>query len=201
MSHRKRPFAALAGDARGATLPEFGFVLPIFLLLLFGIFDVGQQIYVQSVLQGAIQDAARDSGLESGADQMSAIDQIVKDQMKPVAITNPSYTIKRENYSNFNDVGQPEDFVDKNHNDQYDEGECFTDENGNGIWDDDLGKNGLGGANDVVLYIITLSYDRIFPLWRMLGQSQRTTIEASTTLRNQPFGKQAARVATQVCPT
>ena len=55
MSHRKRPFAALAGDARGATLPEFGFVLPIFLLLLFGIFDVGQQIYVQSVLQGLMQ--------------------------------------------------------------------------------------------------------------------------------------------------
>lgn len=190
----------LARDDRGATLPEFAIILPTFLLLLFGIFDVGQGVYVQSVLQGAVQDAGRDAGLESGSNQVASIDQYVKNQMGPVAITDPVYTIKRENYYTFSDVGRPEDFTDKNHNDEYDPDECFTDENGNNTWDEDVGKSGLGGANDVVLYTVEVSYDRIFPLWKMVGQDQRTQVSAATILRNQPFGAQSTRTSKQVCP-
>jgi Flp pilus assembly protein TadG len=192
--------SGLGRDVRGATLPEFAIVLPTFLLLLFGIFDVGQSIYVRSVLQGALQDAGRDAGLESGPDQQSTIDKYVKDQMSPVAITNPVYTIERANYYTFSDVGRPEDFTDKNDNDEYDPDECFTDENGNNSWDADVGKDGLGGANDVVLYTVKLTYDRVFPLWKLIGQDQEATVSASTTLRNQPFGSQAARVSKSVCP-
>lgn len=196
---RAFPARRLAGDAKGATLPEFAIVLPTFLLLLFGIFDVGQGIYIQSVLQGAIQDGGRDAGLESGSSQMSAIDRYVREQMDPVAISNPIYTFKRENYSSFSDVGRPEDFTDTNKNDQYDGGECFVDENGNGTWDADVGKSGLGGANDVVLYTVTLTYDRLFPLWKLINGDQRATTSASTVLRNQPFGPQATRVQKQIC--
>jgi len=187
-------------DVRGATLPEFAIVLPTFLVLLFGIYDVGQGVYVQSVLQGAVQDAGRDAGLESGADQEAMIDQYVRDQMGPVAITNPTYTIARSNYQEFNDVGRPEDFTDSNNSGDYDANECFVDENGNDLWDADVGKSGVGGANDVVLYTVTVSFDRVFPLWKFVGGDERSTISAATTLRNQPFGAQAARTAKQVCP-
>ncbi|HTN15102.1 MAG TPA: TadE/TadG family type IV pilus assembly protein [Sphingomonadaceae bacterium] len=190
----------LAEDTSGATLPEFAIVLPTFLLLLVGIFDIGQGIYAQSVLQGAIQDAGRDAGLESGSNNVAAIDQYVKDQMGPIAISNPIYTIKRSNYSTFSDVGRPEDFTDSNHNDRYDSNECFVDENGNNSWDGDVGKSGLGGANDIVLYTVTVDYERVFPLWKLIGTQQNTEISASTVLRNQPFGAQATRVAKQVCP-
>jgi len=74
-----------------------------------------------------------------------------------------------------------------------------VDENGNGVWDADVGKGGLGGANDVVLYTVTLNYDRVFPLWKLIGGDQRATASASTVLRNQPFGPQATRVQKQIC--
>jgi hypothetical protein len=120
--------------------------------------------------------------------------------MGPVAIANPTYEIKRVNYYTFADVGRPEDFTDKNGNDAYDANECFTDENASGEWEGDVSKDGLGGANDVVLYTVNVSYDRVFPIWTLIGGTQRTTVSARTILRNQPFGKQAARVKTNICP-
>ncbi|WP_206742901.1 TadE/TadG family type IV pilus assembly protein [Erythrobacter sp. SG61-1L] len=190
----------LARDRQGATLPEFAIVLPTFLVLLFGIYDLGQGIYLKSVLQGAILDAGRDAGLESGLSQKDAIDQYVRDQLSPIAISNPTYEVERLNYSGFNDVGRPEDFTDSNNNDKYDAGECFVDENGNNTWDGDVGKGGLGGANDVVVYSVTVNYDRVFPLWKLISGEQRGSVSATTALRNQPFGPQAARAKKQVCP-
>jgi len=189
----------LGSDDRGATLPEFAFVAPVFILLLVGIFDIGQGIYVRSILQGALQDAGRDAGLETGADQIATIDSYVKAQVLPIA-PSATFDVKRANYMNFADVGRPEDFTDKNDNGAYDDDECFTDENGNNIWDDDVGKDGLGGANDVVMFTVEVTYDRAFPLWRLIGQREQGTISASTILRNQPFGGQAARPKKNVCP-
>lgn len=190
---------SLARDSRAATLPEFAIIAPAFFLLLFGIFDIGQGVYIQSVLQGAVQDGGRDSGLESGKEQLDTIDQYVRDQVQPL-VPNATFTITRKNYETFSDVGRPEDFTDANGNNAYDSDECFMDANGNEQWDADMGGSGLGGANDIVLYTVTVTYDRIFPLWRFLGQSERGTVTASTTLRNQPYGSQAARTAKQVCP-
>ena len=191
---------AFGGDARGMAVTEFGIIAPVFMMLLFGIYDIGHAIYVQSVLQGAVQAAGRDAGLESGETQHAAIDQLVETQIKPIA-PNATFTFTRSNYSTFNDVGRPEDFVDANDNGVYDNDECFTDENGNGAWDDDVGAAGLGGADDVVLYTVSLNYDRMFPLWKMIGISPQTSVSASTTLRNQPFGTQAVRQKEQICPS
>jgi hypothetical protein len=190
----------LARDERGATLPEFAIVLPTFLMLLFGIFDIGQTIYAQSVLQGAMQDAGRDAGLESGPNQLAQIDAYIKRQTQAVVFGNPKYTLERVNYKSFNDVGRPEDFDDKNHNEVYDDDECFWDENNTGEWEDDVGKGGIGGAKDVAVYTATIQYDRVFPLWKLIGLSDKNTISASTTLRNQPYGPQAARTKKKICP-
>jgi hypothetical protein len=194
----------LARDEGGATLPEFAFVLPTFLVLLFGIFDIGQAIYAQSVLQGAMQDAGRSAGLESGPSQLAKIDQYIKDQTQPIVFGNPQYKLERVNYKSFNDVGRPEDFEDKAHdgvkNGEYDSDECFWDENDSGAWEGDVGKGGVGGAKDVAVYTATIEYDRVFPLWKLIGLSDKSTISATTTLRNQPYGPQAARARTKICP-
>lgn len=194
----------LARDQRGATLPEFAIVLPTFLVLLFGIFDIGQAIYAQSVLQGAMQDAGRDAGLESGPNQLTQIDQYIKDQTQAIVFGNPKYTLERVNYKSFNDVGRPEDFEDKAHdgvkNGMYDSDECFWDENDSGEWEDDVGKAGVGGAKDVAAYTATIEYDRVFPLWKLIGLSDKSTISATTILRNQPYGPQAARTRKKICP-
>ncbi len=191
----------LAREERGATLPEFAIVLPTFLVLLFGIFDIGQTMYAQSVLQGAMQDAGRDAGLESGPNQLTIIDEYIKAQTRPIVFGNPRYTLKRVNYKSFNDVDRPEDFEDKNKNNLYDDDECFWDENNSGEWENDVGKEGVGGAKDVAVYTATVEYDRAFPLWKLIGLPDTNTISASTTLRNQPYGPQAARTRKKICPT
>jgi Flp pilus assembly pilin Flp len=188
----------LAGDENGATIVEFALVAPVFLVLLLGIFDFGHLMYARSVLQGAVHQAGRNSGLESGSDLMAAIDDEVRSQIGHI-VPRGSLLTSRTNYQSFNDVNKPEDFVDANANGVYDEIECFTDVNGNGQWDEDRGADGLGGADDVVLYTATLEYDRIVPV-NLLGGGDRRSVSASTILRNQPFGDQAERPEEQICP-
>ena len=194
----------LASDQAGVTVVEFALVAPVLLLLLVGIFDIGHMIYIRSVLQGAMQDAGRDSTLESAGSSQGDIDAYVRRQVQAV-IPGAQVAFERKNYRDFTKVGMPEDIVDKNNNDQYDEDECFYDSfdasgNRNGLWDDDVGRNGLGGANDVVLFTATTTYDRVFPLWRLIGVGQEVAISASTVLRNQPFATQSQRPVKLVCP-
>ncbi|MDP3782281.1 MAG: pilus assembly protein, partial [Sphingopyxis sp.] len=57
----------------------------------------------------------------------------------------------------------------------------------NASWDADRGQTGNGGAEDVVLYTATLEIDRVLPVWKMMGQSQQSSMTATTVLRNQPY--------------
>ena len=192
----------LLRDRAGVTIVEFAIVAPVLLALIFGVLDLGHGLYMQSVLQGAVQDAGRDAGLESGRTAQAAIDESVRSSVQAVMpfIPDEDIAIKRSNYVTFSDVGMPEDYDDTNNNDTYDITECFTDQNGNNHWDDDIGADGLGGADDVVYYEVTVGYDRLFPLWSMIGLSQRATAQATTVMRSQPFGEQAARKSVRICP-
>lgn len=49
----------LRGRQRGQTLAEFALVLPIFLLVVFGVFDAGRLVYTNSVLSQAAREGAR----------------------------------------------------------------------------------------------------------------------------------------------
>lgn len=189
----------LRDSSTGATVVEFALIAPVFLMLMFGVLELGHMAYVQSILQGAVQDAGRDAGLESGKEGMAAIDDRVRAQVRNI-VPNGTISTERKNYASFFDVGKPEDFTDANGNGNYDSGECFMDANGNGGWDADRSKTGLGGADDVVVYTATLTYDHIVPIWKMLGWDKETELSATTTLRNQPFADQETRTETQICP-
>lgn len=192
----------LRDNTDGVTLVEFAMVAPVLLMTIFGIFDIGHGLYMQSVLQGAVQSAGRDSGLEGGNLNQAAIDEDVKSSVQAVMpfVEDDDIDIERLNYENFSEVGTPEDFDDTNGNGSYDEEECFTDRNGNGVWDSDAGSEGLGGADDIVYYKVTVDYERLFPLWRLINLSNRASIQATTVMRNQPFGEQAARRSVRICP-
>jgi Flp pilus assembly protein TadG len=189
----------LASDESGVTVVEFAIVAPVMLLMLMGFFDLAHTEYARSVLQGAMQMAARNSTLESGLTSQTAIDTYVTDQVKLVVGTGATFTPTRLSYSNFSAVGTPERYNDTNGNGKYDTGECFEDVNGNGQWDPDLGKTGQGGADDAVLYTMTVSYKRMFPMATMVGWPATQTISASTVLRNQPYGSQKLPVFSK-CP-
>lgn len=200
----------LGANQDGMAVTEFGFIAPLFLLLLMGIFDQGYAMYIQSALQGATQEGARRASLENTlwsdieADVNTKVRQVVPSSDPDTEITfslDPTY------YASYADIGMPEDFEDKFRgspavkNGTYDADECFIDRNGNRAWDSDVGLAGRGGAQDVVSIRASLSYKRIFPFWKMLGQPQTQVLSATTFLRNQPFSAQATRVGLRICPT
>lgn len=179
----------LLRDQRGAYMIEFAMVMPTFLLLMMGSFDIGMQMYAKAVLSGAVEQAARLNTLETNSSSQTAVDQAVRDQVGRVARYG-TLSFSRLNYQDFSGVGKPEDFTDSNGNGVRNAGECYQDVNGNSTWDADRGETGQGGANDVVLYRVNLTFDRLFPLWKMLGEPQQKTLTVSTTLRNQPYTNQ-----------
>lgn len=193
----RRGLRSIAADERGITLVEFGLVAPVMLLMMMGFFDLAHQAYASSILQGAMQQAARDSTLESGSatTQSALIDAFVEERVRDVTGDEATFSSTRLSYYDFGSVGRPENFVDAAPlNGTYDPGECFEDVNGNGTWDADLGKSGQGGAQDAVLYRMTVTYPRLFPMAGLLGWSNEQVISATTVLRNQPYGAQTKPV-------
>ena len=184
-------------DRRGATIVEFAIVAPVMMLMIMGLGDILYQVYVQSVLTGAVQKAGRDSGIEGGASTTSAIDAKVQTAVSKV-VTISSIASTRKSYDSFSNVA-PEPFTDSNSNGIRDAGECFTDENANGTWDADPGATGQGGASAVVLYTVSISYKRVFPITGFLGGSSTQTVSATTLLKNQPYAAQSTTTASTVC--
>lgn len=184
-----RILRSLRSDERGAYMIEFALLMPTFLLLVMGIFDLGVQMYAKAVLSGVVDQAARNNTLETNSTSQTSVDAQVTEAMARVA-SYGAVSFSRLNYQDYNNVGTPENFTDSNGNGVRNPGECFQDANNNGTWDADRGETGQGGANDVVLYRASLTYDRIFPMWKMLGQPQRQVIVVSTVLRNQPYSNQ-----------
>ncbi len=194
MTGRKRiPLARLLrDDSSGAALMEFGLVAPIFLFLLLSLFDLGQWMYARSILDGAVQVAARSSSLEVG--DTTAADAHVSEMVKRIT---PDATVvaSRVSYFDFADVDRAEKWNDEDNSGDCNDGEAFTDENGNGSWDADIGVSGNGGAGDVVVYTVTVNYEPSFamPLLPHIGDTR--TLESTAMTKNQPFALQTGYTA------
>ncbi|MHA6719398.1 TadE/TadG family type IV pilus assembly protein [Sphingomonas sp. RS6] len=192
---------ALIADSRGITLVEFGIVAPVLGLLLLGAFDVAHTLYMRTTLEGIVQKTARDATLEQGTEeeQQQALDGRVRAQVLAIA-NNATITITRRFYRNFTEAAQarPEPWTDTNGNGTCDgpsgstPGEPYEDDNGNGRWDSDGGNDGQGGAKDAVLYTVTVSYPRFFPIYNLIAGSELTRVQADTVLKNQPYGDQGS---------
>lgn len=134
--------ACLRDDDSGIAITEFGFVAPVFCLMLMGVFDLGFAQYTQSVLQGAVQEGARQASLENTL--WTTIEDRVKDQVIAVLPssdpdTEISFSLDHKSYANYAEVKLPEDFEDlernKVANGVWDDAEAYVDANGNGQYD------------------------------------------------------------------
>jgi len=189
----------LRRDDRGATIVEFAMVLPVMLLLIMGLMEICWQAYLQSVLTGAVQKAGRDSGLETNVGSTSTIDQKVQSMVLAIDNKATFQPSSRLSYSSFSSIAVAEPYTDTNKNGKYDKGECFQDVNGNGVWDADQGTSGQGGANDVVVYTMTMDYPRLFPIYKMVGWANTAELSATTVLRNQPYASQNDSTPNTIC--
>lgn len=177
-------------SSRGVTTVEFAIVAPVFLLLVTGLMDVGHVIYAKSILDGAVQEAARSSALETG--DTTAADAFVLQRVSPV-MPDVTVTSTRKSYYDFSDIGRPEIWNDANSNGTCDNGESYTDENGNGSWNSDAGSNGNGGANDVVLYTVKARFGLLFAGGLLPASWADQTLTSIAVRKNQPFASQAER--------
>ncbi len=179
---------ALPADEQGTSVMEFGLMVTVFVGMLLGLFDLGQLAYTQAVLNGAVQEAARSSSLEVG--DIDAADAMVEDIVSVVA-PGAEFETERVSYASFADIARPERWNDENADGTCSDGESYTDENGNGQWDPDVGTDGNGGAEDVVLYSVTVTYEPLFPNPFYVGGTSDRTVRASAIKKNQPFADQA----------
>jgi Flp pilus assembly protein TadG len=85
-------------DQRGQTLVEFALILPIFVLVLVGIFDVGRAIYAYNTVNNAAREAVRVAIVDqdTAAITAEAVSQSVSLGLNSSAVTvdflQPDYT-------------------------------------------------------------------------------------------------------------
>ena len=202
---RRRALRSLGGDRRGATLVEFAIVSPVFLMLLVGILDIAHGQVLRAVLQGALQKSGRDSTLEANATtaNQAIVDKKVRDTVGGLAFGQP-ITFKRRFYRTFERAAaaQAEPYTDGNANGRCDNGEQYMDNNLNTVWDADGADAGQGFAFDKAVYSASITYPRLFPLWRFVGGDSTATASARTVLMNQPYVGQGSygTAAARNCP-
>lgn len=194
-----RALRSLRRDERGVTVIEFALIAPVMIMTMMGLFDLGYNVYTAVLLDGAIQQAARNSTIEGASTKTAALDAKVTSMVHAIA-PSASLAFKRTAYTSFAKVGKPEDFTDVNGNGTCDAGEPFEDANGSGGWNTNQGKAGSGGARDAVLYEVTVSYERPFPVLQFLGLEPDYAMTARTVLRNQPYDLTAKTVKVLNCP-
>ena len=177
---------ALRADSKGATIVEFALILPVMCMMLLGTLDLGYRSYVSSVVQGALHDAARMATV--GGVTTAQIQTMVQNKLQAFS-RNATITTSTRSYSDYSGVKVAETITqDTAPFGVYNQGDCFQDANGNGVYDTDRGRSGTGGAEDVVYFEVTMTYPHIVPVGRLFGWSSNVTTTQNTVLRNQPFG-------------
>ena len=185
-------------DCQGATVVEFAFVALPLSVLVMGAIDLGHQSYIRSVMQGALNDAARRAAVQdpaftaSGATTEERVENTILGQLQPIT-PGATITINQSNFFDFAGIGNPERLTRDNNDDgTYDaaDDDCFSDLNENGQYDMDTGRDGLGGANDVVFYEAEIVMPRLLPMAGLIGVSPNYEMSVGTAVRNQPWGQQ-----------
>lgn len=180
----------LARDTRGVSAVEFGLLALPFCFLLMGSFDIAYQAYVRAAAQGAVETLTRAITIQ-GADENDATADL-KATIQKVA-SKADVAIERGSVSRFSQFGAMERLtLDANNNGVLDKSDCWEDVDNNGIRNTvSVGANSIGGADDIVRYNVTVTYDRLFPIWKMIGVTDKATVSAATLIRRQPYEAQA----------
>lgn len=147
-------------------------------------------LFLNASLEGSLRDAARFGSTgytPAGVNREDVIIEKIQSATLGLVPIDADH-ITTLVYTDFSEVGQPEPWIDDSpNNGSYDVGEAYTDVNGNGQWDADMGTPGLGGACDVVVYRIETEWGLLLGLLaNTIGNP--VALRASTAVRNEPYG-------------
>ncbi|MCJ8521180.1 hypothetical protein ABID21_004299 [Pseudorhizobium tarimense] len=174
----------------GATAVEFAMVAPVLLFMTFAIVESGIAFAADIILKNATYDAAR-TGRTGFVSEDSTQDATVKQKILSQAgmiMDVDKLVITSLSYKSFDDLKKPEPFVDKNKNGLRDDGENYTDVNGNGKYDLDQGTTGYGGTAQVVLYTATYPWTFHTPILKeVIGNNGTIALTATAVVQNEPY--------------
>ncbi|KXU32942.1 hypothetical protein A0J57_06960 [Sphingobium sp. 22B] len=178
----------LARNDDGVTIVEFAAVAGPLIILLLGSLDLGYQAYATAVVQGTANAAGRKATLEGAT--AATVETYVRDRLSSIA-SGSNVQITASNFLTYNKIGKPEKLTtDVNNNGLYDKSgpDCFIDDNRNNIYDvASQGATGIGTAEDVVRYQISVTYNRLSPIPQLAGMGNSVTISRTTFMRNEPY--------------
>lgn len=193
----------LARDVRGSSVTEFGLILIPLAMMIMGGLDMGYQMYVRATMQGAVQTASRMTTVltDDTASNDTAIETELRTQIERVLPRGVTPTISKGSYYQFSNVNTMEPLtvdlnnngtlngpVDTNGDGVADSSDCWLDVDDNGSRNIVVnGRTGIGGADDLVRYTASVTYNRILPIWRLVGMPGTVTLSATSMARRQPY--------------
>jgi Flp pilus assembly pilin Flp len=175
---------------QGVTAIEFAVIAPTVMLLLFGIIEFGIIMMVYNVMEGATSISSRlgKTGFTTeGLTRQQTILNAIKDRAGSLIDEN-LLTVSSKFYKQFDQINDPEPYIDANGNGSYNSGETYTDINGNGQWDADMGASGYGSSGDVVVYSVSYPWPIATPIMReLIGSGGNYTITTHAVVKNEPY--------------
>lgn len=188
---------SLYQDKRGVTAVEFALLaMPLFVLIM-GSIELGVQMFAKAQLEGVLRQAARMA--VTGDEAANGVDgKKIDDFVKASAplVKGATVDIVKEYYDHFDQVRKPE----KKDSDRTSPPYCFEDINANKRWDENPSRTGLGGADDIISYKVTVEYPALFPLvTNVVTKNGKVTLTSQTIVRNEPFGGATDQLAKTCC--
>ena len=161
----------------------------------FGMIETGRILMVNSYLEGAVTEATRISLTGSIPDGFNTTEEYIRDYLNntlDIVGIEDAATIRMKVYDSFEDIGEEEPYTDSNGDLMCNNGEFYTDVNANGSWDGDMGATGSGGEENIMLMEIEVQLPYLLkgfiPSFGGDGNGDYITLEASTVVRNEPYG-------------
>lgn len=175
----------LKRDTRGASIVEFAIIIGPLLAFVMGSLDLAWQAYATSVFQGTLQKVARLGSIENAT--MGALNTAADNDLQTFA-TASNVTVTSRSFKSFSGIDQPEKITsDTTPIGSYNSGDCYIDANSSGTYDTAQGTTGLGTADDIVEYTITMSLKRLSPVPSWIGLTSPLIISRKTVLRVEPY--------------
>jgi Flp pilus assembly pilin Flp len=177
-------------DERGVTAIEYAVIAPVMMLLVFGIIEFAMIMAVHNTMEGATAVSSRlgktgytGSGLTRQQTILNAVNARASALLDPAKLT-----VTSKFYKQYDQINDPEPFIDANGNSSFDVGETFTDINGNAQWDADMASSGYGSAGDIVVYTVSYPWSLMTPIMReLIGVNGNYTITTRAVVKNEPY--------------
>lgn len=172
----------------GTTAVEFALISPIFILFVMGIIEFSMIMFTQAVMESATGNTARMGSTGYTEQGLTREQQLINNvAARTTGFLDPNIIdVNLTVYPSFDNVDDPEPYIDGNGNGVYNVGESYTDINGNGQWDQDMGSAGAGNANDIVVYTVSYPWPIMTPIVdAVIGDTFNIT--ARMVVKNEPW--------------